>query len=99
MSGNAVEAHTLLANQLAPAWYQATRRIRSDKAMFNEYVRQLSIIALTASAITGDTEKCFDAGFDDFLTKPTARDDLKRTLLRRLVTPRIRGLERSRSAN
>ncbi|KAI8934177.1 hypothetical protein NX059_008927 [Plenodomus lindquistii] len=79
--------------------YQATQRIRTDKVMFNEYVRQLPIIALTASAIKGDREKCFDAGFDDFLTKPAARDDLKRTLLRWLVTPRMRGLDRSRSAD
>ncbi|KAH9876272.1 hypothetical protein J1614_004151 [Plenodomus biglobosus] len=78
--------------------YQATRRIRTDKALFTEYVRQLPIIALTASAIKGDKEKCFDAGFDDFLTKPAARDDLKRTLLRWLVTPRLRGFDRSRSA-
>ncbi|KAF2846280.1 hypothetical protein T440DRAFT_482644 [Plenodomus tracheiphilus IPT5] len=79
--------------------YEATRRIRNDKALFSEYVRQLPIIALTASAIKGDKEKCFDAGFDDFLTKPAARDDLKRTLLRWLVSPRVRGLDRSRSAN
>jgi CheY-like chemotaxis protein len=76
--------------------YEATRRIRNDKAMFDEQVRELPIIALTASAIKGDKEKCWDAGMDDYLTKPAARDELRRTLARWLVTPRIRGLDRSR---
>lgn len=79
--------------------YEATRRIRNDKAMFNEQVRELPIIALTASAIKGDKERCWDAGMDDYLTKPAARDELRRTLARWLVTPRIRGLDRSRSAD
>ena len=79
--------------------YEATRRIRNDRTMFDEQVRELPIIALTASAIKGDRERCWDAGMDDYLTKPAARDELRRTLARWLVTPRIRGLDRSRSAN
>lgn len=77
--------------------YEATTRIRNDKVMFDEHVRQLPIIALTASAIKGDREKCWDAGMDDYLTKPAARDELKRTLARWLVSPRNRGLIRSQS--
>jgi CheY-like chemotaxis protein len=79
--------------------YEATRRIRNDRTMFNEQVRELPVIALTASAIKGDRERCWDAGMGDYLTKPAARDELRRTLARWLVTPRIRGLDRSRSAN
>jgi CheY-like chemotaxis protein len=60
--------------------YEATRRIRQDNRMFDECVRALSIIALTASAIKGDREKCREAGMDAYLTKPTAREELKRTL-------------------
>jgi CheY-like chemotaxis protein len=60
--------------------YEATRRIRQDSDMFDEQVRTLPIIALTASAIKGDKEKCWEAGMDDFLTKPAARDALARTL-------------------
>ncbi|CBX92004.1 hypothetical protein LEMA_P047100.1 [Plenodomus lingam JN3] len=76
--------HALLMDCMMPNvdGYQATRRIRTDETLFSESVRRLPIIALTASAIKGDREKCFEAGFDDFLTKPAARDDLKRTLLR-----------------
>jgi len=60
--------------------YEATRRIRDDHGMFNEQTRRLPIIALTASAIKGDREKCWAAGMDDYLTKPAARDALERTL-------------------
>ncbi|KAH8706892.1 hypothetical protein GQ44DRAFT_777713 [Phaeosphaeriaceae sp. PMI808] len=62
--------------------YEATRRIRGDNDMFDEHVRALPIIALTASAIKGDREKCWEAGMDDYLTKPAAREELKRTLQR-----------------
>lgn len=60
--------------------YEATRRIRSDSNMFDDQTRALPIIALTASAIKGDRQKCWDAGMDDYLTKPTSKDTLKRTL-------------------
>jgi CheY-like chemotaxis protein len=42
--------------------YEATRRIREDEDMFDEKTRRIPIIALTASAIKGDREKCWDAG-------------------------------------
>lgn len=60
--------------------YEATRRIRQDKRMFDDDVRALPIIALTASAIKGDREKCWKAGMNAYLTKPAAREELDRTL-------------------
>jgi CheY-like chemotaxis protein len=60
--------------------YEATRRLRSDTTMFDERTRSLPVIALTASAIKGDREACWQAGMDDYLTKPAARDALERTL-------------------
>jgi CheY-like chemotaxis protein len=60
--------------------YEATGRTRQGNRMFDECVRALPIIALTASAIKGDREKCREAGMDAYLTKPAAQEELKRTL-------------------
>ncbi len=39
--------------------------------------RHIPIIALTASVMKGDKEKCFAAGMDDFLGKPMNLQDLR----------------------
>ncbi len=43
---------------------EATRRIRRDLEL------EIPIIALTANVLKEDTKKCFDAGMNDFLSKP-----------------------------
>lgn len=46
--------------------YEATAQLR-DSA--DPAVRAIRIIALTASAIQGDKERCLDAGMDGYLAK------------------------------
>ena len=51
--------------------YEAMRVIRKEKK-FSE----IPIIALTAKAMTGDREKCIEAGANDYITKPVDVDKL-----------------------
>ncbi len=44
------------------------------------------VISMTANAMSGDKEKCFTAGMDDYLTKPLNQEELAVTLNRWLPT-------------
>ena len=56
---------------------EATRQWRSTEAG-----PPLPIITMTASAMTGDRERCLDAGASDYLSKPVSITDLGATLSR-----------------
>lgn len=50
---------------------EATRRLREDVPGDQPYV-----IALTASVMEDDRERCREAGMDAFLSKPIQQEDL-----------------------
>jgi PAS domain S-box-containing protein len=62
--------------------YEATRQIRAREGGGGH----LPIIALTASALPGDRERCLAAGMDEHLTKPLRMQDLG-AVLDRWITP------------
>ncbi|KAI9812357.1 MAG: hypothetical protein M1832_000445 [Thelocarpon impressellum] len=64
--------------------YDATRAIRLDE---RRAVREVLVIAMTASAIQGDRELCIDAGMNDYLAKPVRANVLKAMLERYLQQP------------
>lgn len=63
--------------------YTLTRRIREREVGTG---RHLPVLALTASALAEDLQRCREAGMDDLLAKPVALATLRRALRRWLPT-------------
>jgi CheY-like chemotaxis protein len=64
--------------------YEATAEIRRGPAPTNS----VPIIAMTASALVEDRDRCLAAGMDDYLPKPIKTDDLDAVLRRILPAAR-----------
>ncbi len=62
--------------------FEATKRIRQGEC--GNLYASIPIIALTANTLQSDIQKCFEAGMNDFLPKPTALEALAKTIEQQL---------------
>lgn len=61
---------------------ETSRAIRAREQQDLGRQGRVAIVAMTANAMKGDSEKCMEAGMDDYLTKPV-RQEILRSVLRR----------------
>ncbi len=67
--------------------FEATRRWRALER--SRFLAHVPIVALTASAVNGDRERCIQCGMDDYLVKPFEMDDLLAVVQRHLQVPEL----------
>ncbi|MBW3468574.1 PAS domain-containing protein [Arthrospiribacter ruber] len=73
----------------------ATKAIR---VLESQSVKKVPIVALTAGALKEEQMKCYEAGMDDFLTKPIQPESLKNTLEKHLLQKQTSTLISSESS-
>ena len=105
LAANGVEALAALDRQpydlifmdvMMPAMdgLEATRQIRErqkSKDRYPNFKDPIIIIAMTASAMQGDREKCLASGMDDYVAKPVRLEDVRRMVERWAATARAEG--------
>jgi PAS domain S-box-containing protein len=84
--GNGKEAIAAITRQSYDVVLMDVNMPEMDGLTATRHIRQMRldaqprIIAMTASAMTGDREHCLEAGMDDYVTKPFRLEDFIQTL-------------------
>ncbi len=63
--------------------FEATKIIRDPQSKV--IMHDIPIVAMTAHAMTGDRERCLEAGMDDYVSKPISPDNLSKAIIRQLA--------------
>ncbi len=66
--------------------FELTRQIRVEEGVHTGRART-PVVALTANALKGESERCLSAGMDDYLTKPLTLDRLREAVARWTAPP------------
>ncbi|KAK7207142.1 hypothetical protein BZA70DRAFT_264534 [Myxozyma melibiosi] len=74
--------------------YSATGMLRQHP---NPAIKTVPVIAMTASVIVGDREKCLAAGMDDYLAKPLKGPELEAMVVKWLLDRQVYNARRSLS--
>lgn len=62
--------------------YETIEHIRNK---FNEPIRSIKVIAMTANATRGERDKCFEKGMNGYIAKPLDRKDVMDNLIKVLI--------------
>jgi signal transduction histidine kinase/ActR/RegA family two-component response regulator len=95
IANNGIEAHNVLAMQKFDLvlmdcqmpemdGFEATRLIR-EKTIESIGGEALPVIAMTANVMSGDRERCIEAGMSDYIGKPVQLDELRSLLTKWLA--------------
>jgi len=73
VEGGTAQVDIILMDMMMPEMdgFETIARIRR-----NPQLKRIPIIAVTAKAMTGDREKCIQAGASDYISKPVDIDQL-----------------------
>lgn len=75
--------------------FEATRRIRASTLAESD----APVIAVTANAMSGDEQRCLEAGMNDYLSKPVSMEMVRSMVVKWLPESRLREQDQATTSN